>query len=198
MAKSLAFDAAYYEKYYANKSTCVSDQRAVNKLGNFVAAYLKFLDIPVRSVLDLGCGLGHWQAVVGRHYPKAVYLGVEYSPFLCRELGWVQGSAVDFDGRHPHDLVICQGVLQYLNAKDCRRAIKNLARQSSAAVYLQALTEHDWRENADQSVTDGKVYLRKTKWYQEALAPHFLPIGGGLFLKRELDVVLFDLEHLST
>ena len=197
MARTFAFDAAYYERFYANKKTCVSDQKAVNTLGSFVVSYLKFLDVTVESVLDLGCGLGHWQKVARKHFPRAPYVGVEFSAFLCQEHGWKQGSVVDYDDGKQHDLVICQGVLQYLSAKDCRKAIKNLNRRCSAVLYLQALTDNDWKENADQSVTDGKVFLRSAKWYQKHLAPHFISLGGGLFLKRDLDVVLFDLEHLS-
>jgi len=197
MAKAFIFDGAYYDKFYSDKATSVSDQRAVNKLGNFVASYLKFLDVPVRSVLDLGCGLGHWQAVVRRHYPRANYHGVEYSEYLCRRLGWAHGSAVDYDDQQQHDLVICQGVLQYLNAADCRKAVRNLACRSRAAVYLQALTKSDWSENADQSVTDGKVYLRSKEWYQKCLTTYFVSLGGGLFLKRGTDVVLFDFERLG-
>ena len=65
-------------------------------LGGFVAAYLRYLEQPVATVVDFGCGLGHWQRVVRRHFPAARYTGVELSRYLCAQYGWTRGSVVDW------------------------------------------------------------------------------------------------------
>jgi hypothetical protein len=37
--------------------------------GAFVCSYLQFLRVPVRRVLDVGCGIGLWRDLIARHYP---------------------------------------------------------------------------------------------------------------------------------
>src|SRR5690606_14618386 len=117
------------------------DRAAVHKLASFVAAYLTYLNVPVRRILDLGCGVGHWRDAAAKLWPKASYLGVEYSSYLCHRFGWQQGSAADFvpSGRHREfDLVICQGVLQYLGDDEAASAIDNFGRLCRGALYLEA------------------------------------------------------------
>lgn len=188
------FDQAYYDKFYGNQRTRVASRDSIRQLGDFVASYLRHFDIPIHRVLDIGCGLGYWKRVLQRHFPKSSYVGVEYSQYLCDLYGWTQGSVVDFKASEPFDLVICQGVLQYLSKEEARRAIRNLASLCRGALYLEVLTVKDWEENCDQSVTDGDTYLREGSWYRDKLRPHFLAAGGGLFIARAAPVVMYELE----
>ncbi|MCR9248162.1 MAG: class I SAM-dependent methyltransferase [bacterium] len=193
------FDAAYYEQYYENATTCVSDQQTIRRLAAFVAGYLEHLDIPVRSILDIGCGVGHWQGVCRELWPEASYHGVEISEYLCDKLGWHHASITDLDPTDlrrsgTFDLVICQGVLQYLSDRQAARAINNLGAWCDGALYLEALTARDWRENVDRQRTDGEVHLRAGEWYRKRLTRHFQNCGGGVFASRAAGVTLFELE----
>jgi predicted TPR repeat methyltransferase len=81
----------------------------------FLSEYVR---VPVRRVLDVGCGIGLWREAVQRHFPGASYHGVEFSEYLVERFGWERGSVVDYaahDPAEPFDLVICQGVLPYLS-----------------------------------------------------------------------------------
>ena len=191
---SRKFDRSYYDRFYRDPATRVATRRGFLRLGRFVAAYLAHLEIEVDTVLDLGCGVGHWEEVTREVFPDAEHTGVEISEYLCRELGWEHGSVVDWDGEGA-DLVVCHGVLQYLNARDCRRAIANLARLTEGALYLEALTREDWEHHVDQSVTDGNVFLSESAWYRRELGRRFIPCGGGLFLPKHTHAVLFELER---
>jgi SAM-dependent methyltransferase len=196
-AEADRFGEAYYQRYYEDPRSRVSDAAAVDKLAGFVAAYLQYLDVPVRRILDLGCGVGHWRTAAARRWPAASYQGVEWSRYLCERFGWQHGSAADFTpkGRQPgFDLVVCQGVLQYLDDRSAARAIENFGRLCRGALYLEALTAADWRQNVDRSVTDGDVHLRSADWYRRRLATSFQDCGGGVFVARRAGVTLFELE----
>lgn len=188
------FDEAYYRRHYFDPETRVSDPQSVARLGRFVGSYLEYLDVEVERVVDFGCGVGHWKEVLEALFGDIEYEGVEVSAFLCERFGWRQGSVVDYE-TEPADLVVCQGVLQYLDDDDAEQAIANLAAHTGQALYLEALTEADWAGAVDQSVTDGDVHLRTGDWYKERLAPHFVSCGGGVFVARDADIVLYDLER---
>ena len=190
------FDERYYDRYYRDRRTRVQSAREIAVLGRFVCAYLAHLGRPVRRVLDAGCGLGHWRAVIAEQHPRARYTGIEVSEYLCEQLGWTRASVADYRSHGRFDLVICQGVLQYLGDREAAAAISNLGRLCRGALYLEALTVEDWRHNCDRRATDGRVHLRAAEWYRKRLARDFCACGGGLYLHRDSDTVLYALEGL--
>lgn len=191
------FDRAYYARFYENPKTRVTDCDQVDRLSGFVSAYLGYLGLGVRRVLDLGCGMGLWRAPLARAFPGARYQGVEYSSYLCERFGWTRGSVVDFAAKQPFDLVVCQGVLPYLSPAEARLGIANLARLCRGALYLEAVTSEDFREGVvDKQRTDPGMRLRSRAFYLRALAPHFVNVGGGVFLARSAELPLYALERL--
>lgn len=185
------FDAAYYARYYGTLQLAAG----IETLVRFVTAYLDHLGVPVDEVIDFGCGQGFWRAPLLRAYPRARYTGIELSEHACETYGWTRGSVVDYAHGQQADLLICQGVLQYLPDEQASLAIRNLAKHTRGALYLEALTQGDWEHNCDQRATDGDVHLRPVAWYRERLAAHFHSCGGGLFVPRNSGVVMFELER---
>lgn len=192
-APSDPFDAAYYARYYENARTRVAGPEDTARLARFVWGYLEHLGVRPKSALDLGCGLGWWRDSLRALAPSLRYRGVERSAHLCETLGWEQGSVVDYAGSGA-DLVICQGVLQYLDRREALTAIETLARVSKKALYLEVLTEEDWAHHVDRARTDGSMQLRPARFYRRALARHFVACGGGLYLPHASPAVLFELE----
>lgn len=188
------FGQAYYRRFYVDPATRVHEARGQGRLARFVFAYLDYLEIPVRRAADLGCGLGHWQRELRKRHPAARYTGVESSDWLCRTYGWEQGSAATWKGRGRYDLVVCQSVLQYLDDREAKEAVANLARLCRGALYLEALTREDWDVYCNKKVTDGRVHLRPDSWYRRALSRHFKAAGGGIFLPLDSPAVLYSLE----
>lgn len=190
------FDEAYYQRFYFDKKTSVVDPGHVQRLGAFVCSYLQYLRVPVKRVLDVGCGIGLWRDVVGKHYPQARYQGVEFSTYLCERYGWAQGSVVDYRAKAPFDLVICQGVLPYLSAPDLQRALANLGALCHGALYIEAVTREDWEQDVvDDTLTDPRLLKHPAKLYRTGLQAHFIEIGGGLWLSRKAELPLFALER---
>ena len=194
-ASELWFDEAYYQRYYFDKKTSVVNPAHAERLGAFVCSYLHYLRVPVARVLDMGCGIGLWRDMVARHLPGARYHGVEYSAYLCERFGWERGSVVDYQAGEPFDFVICQGVLPYLGTQDLRRALDNLGRLCRGALYLEAVAREDYeRDIIDEDLTDPRLYRHRAALYRRGLEPHFIDMGGGLWLSRQAQVPLFALE----
>jgi trans-aconitate methyltransferase len=194
-SRSSAFDSAYFRKYYFNAATRVTSAAEMRGRALLIAAVLRHSGIPVRSILDAGCGIGLLRKPFLAALPRARYLGLEASEYLCARYGWVKGSVVDFSPRSASNLVICYDVLQYLNDRDAARAIHNLAALADAAVYVSALTREDGRENCDRTRTDRDVHLRSGDWYRRRLRKHFSYLGFGVWLRKDVTAILWDMER---
>jgi 2-polyprenyl-3-methyl-5-hydroxy-6-metoxy-1,4-benzoquinol methylase len=188
------FDRAYYQRFYFNPRTAVTNRAEMNARGRLIAAFADHLGLPVRRVLDAGCGVGLLRAPLRRALPRATYTGLEVSHYLCRRYGWIEGGIQDFNRREQYDLVICYDVLQYLKAAETQRALANLARVCRGLLYFGVLTREDWEENCDQTRTDPAVSLRGGAWYRRALSKNFRHLGAGFWLRRGCPVTVWEMD----
>lgn len=198
-AKRAPFDAAhfdrdYYRRHYRDGRTSVTSRAEMAARANYIAAYTRHVGLPVRTVLDAGCGIGLLRDPLMRALPRASYVGLEFSDYLCERYGWTQGSITEFRSRTPFDLVICYDVLQYLDDRSAAAALANLAKLCRGVLYFSALTLRDWAENADRSRTDRDVWMRSATWYRRRLSRHFRHIGGGFWMRRDAPLVPWELE----
>jgi predicted TPR repeat methyltransferase len=193
--KAAAFGPAYFRKFYLNSATRVITPGEMRVRARLIAAILAQAGIPVRSIIDAGCGIGLLRKPFADVLPRARYLGLEASDYLCARYGWTQGSVVDYSPKQPSDLVVCYDVLQYLGDRDAARAIANLARLTRAALYISALTGKDWRDNCDKTRTDRAVHLRSGDWYRRRLKRNFRYLGFGVWLRKDITAMLWDMER---
>jgi SAM-dependent methyltransferase len=193
----MPFDHAYYQRFYFNPRTAVTSRAEMGARARLIASCVQYLGLPVAKILDAGCGVGMLRAPLLRSLRRAHYVGLEYSDYLCRRYGWRQGSIDTFRTSERFELVICHDVLQYLSAVQARRAIANLARVCRGLLYFGALTSEDWRDNCDQERTDRIPGLRSGRWYRRELSRVFLPLGCGMWLKRDVPVTLWDLDLVA-
>jgi SAM-dependent methyltransferase len=189
------FGAAYFRRFYLDAKTRVVTGGEMRRRAAVIASILRHIQIPVRRILDAGCGLGLLRGPLADLYPRARYSGLESSPYLCERFGWILGSVMDFAPSKPFDLTICYDVLQYLPDAQAARAIANFARLTRAALYVSALTAEDWRDNCDRSRTDRDVHLRSGAWYRRRLQRSFRYVGVGVWLRRDVAATLWDLEQ---
>jgi 2-polyprenyl-3-methyl-5-hydroxy-6-metoxy-1,4-benzoquinol methylase len=188
------FSAAYFRKFYLNAATRVVTPAEMRSRAALISSILKQCQIPVRNILDAGCGIGLLRKPFKEFLPRARYVGLEASAYLCSRFHWTCGSVVDFAPRSAFDLVVCYDVLQYLPDAQAERAIANLSRLSNAALYVSALTTKDWRDNCDRSRTDRAVHLRTRAWYRRRLSKSFRYVGFGVWLRKNVTAVLWEME----
>ena len=137
------FDKAYYDRFYRNPGTRASTPAAAKKLAAFISAYLRYLDLAPRSILDVGCGTGSLLRALGREFPKARCHGLEISDYLCARYGWEQSSIADYGTTACFELVVCNDVLPYLEDKACSKALANIGQICTTASFIGVLTEED-------------------------------------------------------
>jgi len=190
------FDKPYYDRFYRNPRTRATNPAAVRRQAEFIGAYLRHLELPPRDILDVGCGTGTLLRALGRIFPKARLTGVEFSEYLCKRYGWINGSAVDFHADEPFDLVICNDVLPYLDDQACNRALANLTRLTAEALFVGTLTAEDLAL-CDAARTDPQQWARPASWYRRRLRRGLVNVGGGLYLKRPLTVTVWTLDRLD-
>jgi SAM-dependent methyltransferase len=188
------FGADFYQRFYVNPRTRVTTRAEMERRAALIAAVVKHLEVPVRRILDAGCGLGWMRGELLRAFPKASYVGLEVSEHLCGRYGWVQGSLATYRPRARFDLVICYDVMQYLSDAAAVRALNNLGRLCRGALYFHAPTSEDWRRNADRTCSDAQIRLRATQWYRARLARNFRHAGCGVHVRRGVPMMQWELE----
>jgi SAM-dependent methyltransferase len=188
------FGRDYYQRYYFDPRTAVATRAEMRARARLIAALAAHAGLPVRRILEAGCGTGLLRAPLRRLLPRAHYVGLESSEYLCRRYGWHHGRIESYRTRAPFDLVICYDVLQYLDARAARRALANFGRLCRGVLYFSALTRYDYEHNCDRSRTDSAVYLRSAHWYRRRLRRQFREAGLGFWLRRGAPLTLWELE----
>ena len=188
------FDQAYYDRYYLSPKTRVISAEEHAHLAKYVFEFAKYNGIEISRVLDVGAGIGLWKNWTEKHAKKAEYLGTEVSRVMCAEHGYLNRDIARWRDRNQHDLIVCQGVLQYLPDPDVAPAVANLAAMSRGLLYAEITTRLDLRERTDKSRTDSNIFIRNGSYYRGILQKHFVSVGCGLWWTRELPPPFFELE----
>jgi SAM-dependent methyltransferase len=190
----MRFGPDYYRRYYFDPRTAVASRLEMRARARLVAAFMAHAGLPVRRILEAGCGTGLLRATLTRLLPHAHYVALDSSEYLCGRYGWTLGRIEDYRTRAPFDLVICYDVLQYLESAAAARALANFGRLCRGVLYFSALTRFDWAHNCDRARTDADVQLRSARWYRVRLERQFRETGLGFWLRRGVQVTLWELE----
>lgn len=188
------FDAAYYERYYESARTRVASATEVGRLCTAVTSFIEWWGRPLETVLDVGAGVGLWRDWFRRHRPRVAYRSTELSAHACRAYGHERRDITKWRAKARFDLVVCQGVLPYLDDAGADKAIDNLAAMTGGFLYLEAITKRDLREVCDELRTDVGVHARTGAFYRARLGKHFSEVGCGIWCKKDAGVLFYELE----
>lgn len=191
------FDPSFYKRFYKNPRTRVTTREEMSRRAGAIATLMRYLELPVKSILDAGCGLGLMRASLLRSFPGATYTGIEVSEHLCKQYGWTQASLAAYRPARRYDLIVCYDVLQYLTDREAVRALANLGRLCRRGLYFHAPTHEDWAGNADLSCSDSDIHLRDADWYRKRLERNFIHVGFGLHVRRGVPFAQWELEKAA-
>jgi hypothetical protein len=192
---SVEFDAAYFHRFYESRRSRVYSDEQVDHLARGVTGFVRWFGGAIESVLDVGAGTRLWGRWFEAHMPQVKYRSIDVSDYACATYGHEKRDISSWRGRDKYDLVVCQGVLPYLEDHACASAVANMAAMCQGFLYLEAITRRDLREVCDRSKTDVRVLARSRSFYRRTLARHFEPLGCGLHHVRGGTTLFYDLER---
>ena len=194
MGRSESFDAGYYGRFYGSARTRVHGAKEIAKLCTAITSMVDWWGMPLRGVLDVGAGVGHWRDWFAKNRPDTAYRSTELSRYACAQYGHEQRDITKWRTEEKFDLVVCQGVLPYIDDAGCAKAIDNIGAMTGGFLYLEAITKKDIRDVIDNEKTDVKVHERTAAWYRSRLRVHFTELGCGLWASRAAPVLFYELE----
>jgi trans-aconitate methyltransferase len=124
-----------------------------------------------------------------------MYRSVDVSEYACERYGHECRDIATWKPGAPSDLVVCQGVLQYIANDRVDAAISNLAAATRAVLYLEVPTLHDRDHVVDREYTDMDCHWRSADWYRRRLTPYFQQIGAGVWVQRDAGLAFYELER---
>lgn len=189
------FDETYYARFYEDSRTQVHGLAEIEHLGRGITGFAAWFGAPLQHVLDVGAGTGLLRDWFAQALPAVRYHSVEVSTHAAARYGHEVRDIASWKPPRRYDLVVCQGVLPYLDDLAAERAIGHLAAACKGLLYLEAITRRDYREVCDTDKTDGAVHLRTAAWYRSRLAPHFEQVGAGLWQVHGGPCSFYELER---
>jgi hypothetical protein len=190
-----SFDASYFRRFYESRRSRVYGSDQVDHLASGITGLVQWFGGQIERVLDVGAGIGLWRDWFAARMPDVKYRSIDVSEYACAKYGHERRDISSWRARERFDLVVCQGVLPYLDDAACAKAIGNMGAMCRGFLYLEAITARDLREVCDRSRTDVSVRARPASFYRRLLAKSFESVGCGLFHVRGGDAVFYDLER---
>ena len=146
------FDDRYYRRFYGKGGA--HDREQVEHLATGVHHLAAWWGVRVRSVLDVGAGMGFWRDWYREQHPEVKVRSIDVSEYACATWGHERRDIADWRPPRQFDLVVCHSVLQYLDDERVVRAIDHLVGATRHLLYLELPTRDDLRHLVDRSATD--------------------------------------------
>ena len=192
------YDAEYFERWYRGRTPAADRAHLQRKVAMAVAVTEYYLERPIRTVLDIGCGEGAWRAPLLKLRPDASYIGFDSSEYAVSRYGRSRNihyaTFGDFEFLRPCppvDLLICSDVMHYVPTRELKRGAVGLNELCGGIAFLEAFTRGD-----DFDGDRDGFLARSAKDYLRLLGDAGLkPIGSHFWTRAEAFAQLAALER---
>ncbi|WP_137190020.1 class I SAM-dependent DNA methyltransferase [Stenotrophomonas rhizophila] len=182
------YDADYFKRWY-QADQAGGAARLARKVALAVSSAEYYLERPIRSVLDIGCGEGAWRAPLLKLRPRVQYLGFDSSAYAIQRYGrsrnlhmakvgdfaWLRPCA-------PVDLLICSDVMHYVPSRELRPALDGFAELTGGVAFLEAFSAEDEFDGDHEG-----FQARPARWYRSGLKnAGFTALGSHCWLSPAL------------
>ncbi len=194
------YDKSYFDRWYRQskhqRNSAALLERKVH-LAVSMAEY--YLERPIRSVLDVGCGEAVWRAPLLKLRPRIEYRGVDSSDYAVSRFGRTRNIAfADFGQLEqlrfgaPVDLLVCSDVIHYIPDAQLKRGLKGFSELCTGLAFLELWSKED-------DIIGDKIgfFERPATWYRKQFAKAgFVACGSHCYLSTELNAAAAALEVL--
>ncbi len=178
------YDAAYFQRWY-RRGDIGGAARLARKVQLAVATAEYYLERPVRSVLDVGCGEGAWRAPLLKLRPRLHYMGFDGSEYAVQRYGRTRNLHLarfgDFQWLRPCapvDLLVCSDVMHYVPSRELKAGLQGLAELCGCIAFLETFAAED-----DFHGDHEGFQQRPARWYRRQLRESgFRAIGSHCWL----------------
>ncbi|WP_313246283.1 class I SAM-dependent DNA methyltransferase [Stenotrophomonas rhizophila] len=182
------YDADYFKRWYQT-GQAGGAARLARKVALAVSSAEYYLERPIRSVLDIGCGEGAWRAPLLKLRPRVQYLGFDSSAYAIQRYGrsrnlhmakvgdfaWLRPCA-------PVDLLVCSDVMHYVPSRELRPALDGFAELTGGVAFLEAFSAEDEFDGDHEG-----FQARPARWYRSGLKnAGFTALGSHCWLSPAL------------
>jgi SAM-dependent methyltransferase len=192
------YDRAYFDRWYHDRPGRKATLTRKVTLALAIAEY--YLQRPIRSVLDVGCGEAAWRAPLLKLRPGLRYQGVDSSEYAVARHGRRRNIALASFGQldqlrfgAPADLLVCSDVLHYVPTGELRRGLSGFEELCDGVAFLEVFG------NDDAILGDTKGFMdRPASFYRRAFrTAGFVPCGSHGYLSPNLRGQATKLEVLA-
>ncbi len=195
------YDQSYFDKWYRDPVHRVSSRASARRKAALALAVAEYyLERPVRTVLDIGCGEGHWQPILTGWRPKLRYTGVDSSEYAVQRFGRRRqlrlggfSNLGDLGLATSYDLIVCSDTLYYVSRQELELGFGELVDRLAGVAFLEAYA-------SDTALTGDFENLdpRGEKFYRKLFRRHGLvSCGSHCYLASHLAGLLTPLERGS-
>jgi SAM-dependent methyltransferase len=185
---SKQYDAAYFRRWYRGAQATPRADLA-RKVAMAVAIAEFYLQRPIRSVLDVGCGEGAWRAPLLKLRPRLDYMGVDSSEYAVarhgrrRNIAWARfGQLEQLRFGPPVDLLVCSDVIHYVPTAELRRGLSGFAELCDGVAFLELYARGD-QIRGDRVGFLSRPAASYRRWFREA---GFAACGSHAYLSPNL------------
>lgn len=182
------YDDAYFQRWYRGRGMAAGASLA-RKVAMAVAIAEFYLERPIRSVLDVGCGEAPWRAPLLKLRPRLHYQGVDSSEYAVARYGRSRNIALASFGQlgelrfgQPVDLLVCSDVIHYVPTAELKRGLAGFAEHCDGVAFLELYARDD------DIAGDKHGFLPRSaaayrKWFAQA---GFIACGSHAYLSENL------------
>ena len=182
------YDDAYFQRWYRGRGMAAGASLA-RKVAMALAIAEFYLERPIRSVLDVGCGEAPWRAPLLKLRPRLHYQGVDSSEYAVARYGRSRNIALASFGQlgelrfgQPVDLLVCSDVIHYVPTAELKRGLAGFAEHCDGVAFLELYARDD------DIAGDKHGFLPRSaaayrKWFAQA---GFIACGSHAYLSENL------------